>query len=144
MYCSFVCRSDGLYQCEWCNWVYTLRVDKPPKRHCPSAPSVVEAAERLTEETGDPSIIDKAACYSVALARWTAAGFPMRTDEEVREIYETHCNPRDKPCEDFRNDTCRLCGCPVRPEGMAVRNKIKMATERCRKKKWGKSIAEMD
>ena len=67
--------------------------------------------------------------YGSAIQRWIAAGRPVRSDERVREIFDTLC----RPCTHFdaKRQTCRLCGCYVRRSGTAFTNKLKMATERC-------------
>lgn len=74
--------------------------------------------------------------YKEALLRWQRAGRPTRSDEEVEHILETHC----KKCDwyDPEQRRCRGCGCRVTDGGMAVINKLRMATERCPHpaKKW--------
>ncbi len=69
--------------------------------------------------------------YAGALLRWHKAGYPTRTQGEVDRIHEEHC----KPCENNIKGRCKLCGCNVN-RGMALLNKIKMATEKCPVKKW--------
>jgi len=68
------------------------------------------------------------------MRRWIAAGRPKRGDEQIRRIFETIC----RPCEHFdaRRNTCTLCGCRCRPDGTALRNKLRMATEHCPAGKW--------
>ncbi len=70
--------------------------------------------------------------YLEAVAEWIAAGRPVRSDEEVAAIHRVLC----KPCYLCYRNTCRECGCKVRPEGLAVFNKIKMATQHCPRGKW--------
>lgn len=65
--------------------------------------------------------------YKEALKRWHAAGRPVRTDEEVKEILETKC----KTCDWYDDGRCRGCGCRVTSGSIPVLNKIKMATESC-------------
>ena len=67
--------------------------------------------------------------YGKAAAHWIAAGRPVRTDVEVQRVFETFC----RPCEhyDTAAQRCRLCGCRVAPSGPALRNKLKMGTQRC-------------
>ena len=88
----------------------------------------------MAEATGDPGIIAKTAHYGMALVRWAASGFKTRSKEEVQRIYTEYC----LPCENFdpEVDACKLCGCNVRVEGMAIRNKIAMKTEICSDGKW--------
>jgi hypothetical protein len=70
--------------------------------------------------------------YAKAVAEWTAAGMPTRTDEEVTAIFNAFC----KPCSHYIGGGCRLCGCRVNQGNVALTNKIKMKTESCPKKKW--------
>lgn len=125
---------DGLWQCAQCGYVYKIPADKPPIRSCRNAPDLTPIAERLAEETGDPTIVEKIGHYTVALARWSMSGFPTRSKDEVARIYAECC----LPCKQFDSlsDACKLCGCPVRVEGMALGNKIAMGTEECRLGKW--------
>lgn len=75
---------------------------------------------------------DDARNYAKALARWTAAGFPTRTEEEVQRILHERC----EPCESYVEGRCKICRCQVNL-GPAITNKIRMATEDCPKHKWG-------
>jgi hypothetical protein len=95
---------------------------------------LTEAAERLSAEVNDPSIITKAKHYRKALARWAKSGFKCRTAEEVARIYAKHCRPCEK--RDLVADACRICGCSVRTKGMALFNKLAMRSEKCPKGKW--------
>jgi hypothetical protein len=72
--------------------------------------------------------------YKEALLRWQRAGRPTRSSEEIKEIHENIC----KPCSwyDKEQKRCRGCGCKVTKGGMAVTNKIKMATEHCPRGLW--------
>lgn len=72
--------------------------------------------------------------YKEALVRWKKAGYPVRSDAEVKRILETHC----KPCSWYDKDKkrCKGCGCRVSTGSIAVFNKIKMATEHCPKEEW--------
>lgn len=90
--------------------------------------------------------------YSRAVSHWIKAGRPVRSDEQVAEIYSTQC----RPCE-YLNEKgrCRLCGCRVCdvPDEVSstlkpivkllsgtimlgMVNKIRMATESCPVNKW--------
>ncbi len=81
-----------------------------------------------------PNLTTRAKRYSRAVRRWIAAGRPTRSEEEVRNIFETHC----KPCARYneKKQACTICGCRVRRQGLAVLNKIRMATECCPLGKW--------
>jgi len=81
-----------------------------------------------------PGLIRRAISYTEALARWTAAGRPERSDKEVERIFHQHC----KSCSwfDAERQICRGCGCRVAESGVAILNKIKMATENCPRDFW--------
>ena len=81
-----------------------------------------------------PSLVKRAYSYAEAVARWTAAGQPVRPDKEVERIFNSQC----KTCKWFdpERQICRGCGCRVAETGMAVVNKIKMATENCPRELW--------
>lgn len=72
--------------------------------------------------------------YKDALSKWKKAGYPVRTDAQVKEIHENKC----KPCNwyDSEKKRCKGCGCKVTIGSVAVFNKIKMATEHCPKGEW--------
>lgn len=65
--------------------------------------------------------------WMAAIVKWTKAGRPIRSDEEVEKIYREIC----KPCDQFADDRCKVCRCGVKASGMSVLNKIKLATEHC-------------
>jgi hypothetical protein len=82
-----------------------------------------------TEEKEYPSVPIQLNNYRLAVTRWIKAGRPKRTDEEINNIYENHC----KKCDwyDAKSSRCKGCGCRVVPKGLALVNKLKMATEHC-------------
>lgn len=84
-----------------------------------------------------PPIVKRIGSWAKAVARWVEAGRPCRSDEEVKRIFDTFC----EPCEHLQasKQSCNLCGCKVRRNGAAFLNKIRMATERCAlvPPKWG-------
>jgi hypothetical protein len=65
--------------------------------------------------------------YAKAVRRWNDAGRPVRSQQRVREIYERHC----RPCMFFNDGHCSICKCHCNTSGVALANKLKMATERC-------------
>lgn len=81
-----------------------------------------------------PNLRTRILTYTEAVAKWITAGRPERSDEEVQRIFQEHC----EPCSwrKRRSNICRGCGCRVAAYGMAVLNKIKMATEHCPREKW--------
>jgi hypothetical protein len=72
--------------------------------------------------------------YASAVVRWLAAGRPERGAAEVARIYEDLC----RPCERFDggSQSCTACGCKIRRDSGALRNKIAMRTESCPLAKW--------
>lgn len=70
--------------------------------------------------------------YAKAVARWIKAGRPVRPRDEVARIYDTIC----QPCEYFNGKNCKICGCRVARDGLALRNKLALGSEHCPKKKW--------
>lgn len=90
------------------------------RRHCVTPPPQ-PMAQRLTR-------------YAASLARWLAAGRPVRDEAEVRRILADCC----EPCAKFRDGVCLACGCRVNASRRGWQNKIAMATEACplRPPKW--------
>jgi len=74
------------------------------------------------------------AAYGRAFGRWLAAGRPCRSPEEVDRVYRTVC----RPCAYFlaTKSRCKICGCRVNAQRLALANKIAMGTEHCPKRKW--------
>ncbi len=84
--------------------------------------------------------------YAEAIARWIAAGRPIRTDTQVDQILNQHC----RQCQWFQDSRCHheQCGCRVVEAKEETRtfaglilpramlNKLRMATERCPVTKW--------
>jgi len=101
----------------------------PIRPEAEAAPSATDAPP-----PEPPSLVRRAASYAGAVARWTAAGRPERSDKEVERVFHQFC----KTCDWFDPDKqiCRGCGCRVAEGGYAVQNKIKMATENCPRDLW--------
>lgn len=67
--------------------------------------------------------------YVKAIARWKAAGSPVRPQEEIDRIYAI-C----EACPHFSNEKrphCKLCGCSLSKLPDGLRNKVAMSTESC-------------
>ena len=92
-------------------------LDVPP----PYPPAVPQ--EPIPETPHPPTILEMAANFTGAMARWTAAGFPV-VSAEVAEQRLTAC----QACENWQPvmglGRCKLCGC--------FGFKLWLATERCR------------
>lgn len=71
--------------------------------------------------------------YAAALTRWTAAGRPTRTDEEVAVIVKL-C----EDCKHYKSDEkrCKICGCKINTSMLPIINKSRMGNTHCDKKKW--------
>jgi hypothetical protein len=71
--------------------------------------------------------------FGRAYAKWMQAGQPVRTQEEIDQIFETHC----RSCEHFKplkhrpgRGHCRLCGCRCKNKRKFM-NKLAWRTEQC-------------
>ncbi len=125
----FVCTICGL------PWEDRYRRGKPPIRACkgPQAASAVQqkvaAAQAAAAKLG--WAWDDARRYMRALAAWTRAGCPTRTDAEVER-----CLQRCYQCPFWRDEgRCAACRCRIN-RGPALFNKIRMASEDCPKGFW--------
>lgn len=132
------------WKCSRCNHVVAVRGPKPPHRKCRRGSRHIcrsEDLEKLAEATGDHTLLERGGRWAKAVAKWTAAGWPVRADEEVAA-----CHAVCQICEkyDHSKQTCKVCGCKVTAKGMAIRNKAKMATEDCVRGKWPKLITNTD
>jgi len=74
-----------------------------------------------------PSLMTRAKNYLAARKIWVAAGKPLREDEEIKRIYNTHC----KNCKYYTNNgyACSQCGCYINDTNGW--NKIAWATTHC-------------
>jgi len=115
----------GLWICTQCGWVYPRNSAKPPRRNCPNAPDLTPVYEEASHKLGVTLVDVKH--YGQAIVTWSKAGWPTRSQEEVERIFRQHC----KPCENNIDGRCKLCRCCVNTNRIALRNKIKMATEHC-------------
>ena len=119
------------------------------KRPCKKAPKPCEGCrdeeKRLIAEMRKshpkikvpeyPAVWAQLMSWKEAIKKWREAGRPKRTDEEVAEIKEKFCN---ESCSWFdpEKNRCKGCGCKVTDGGVAVLNKIRMATEHCPRELW--------
>jgi hypothetical protein len=123
-------------QCAQCD-----KSEPPAAMPLPPRPNITKPhrhrRDRTTSDEAppkEPSLAKRILTYTEAVAEWIAAGRPERTDEEVQRIFKEHCekcNWRKR-----RSNICRGCGCRVVSYGMAVTNKLKMATQHCPRSKW--------
>lgn len=80
-----------------------------------------------------PGILKRAGRYTAAVARWTAAGSPTRTQAEIDGLL-TIC----QTCRQYnaQHAACAKCGCSVNSQASGLANKLAMATEHCPLGKW--------
>jgi hypothetical protein len=139
MDCIFALNADGKLHCTVCGWTYPREPNadpaKWPKRNCPSPEAIkADAESEATARAGADKLgvsWSDARHYLAALAAWGKAGFPAREQSEVERIERELC----RPCAEYLDGRCKACGCRV-TLGPALTNKIRMATERCKKGKW--------
>lgn len=74
----------------------------------------------------DMSWFEKLKNYSNARTKWINAGKPLRTEEEIKMIFDTYC----KTCPFLENNNCKLCGCNIKRQGVHL-NKLAWSTEQC-------------
>ena len=81
-----------------------------------------------------PRAAELVANYWKAVKRWVAAGRPTRSKKDVKGIHADFC----AKCNwyDEESSRCKGCGCSVKPKGIAMLNKIEMATEHCPQRFW--------
>ena len=104
------------------------RYDTLVKQWLPQLKQFIDNA-KTTEKTA--SLPKQLSNYAKAIARWTTAGQPKRTDEEVASILMI-C----KACSYFTGKSCMVCGCRINVSKRAAFNKARMSTENCPKGKW--------
>ncbi len=86
------------------------------------------------ETTDRQNYVKLAYRYGRALSRWIKAGRPIRNEDEILDIFTTHC----QGCEylDENYGRCKICGCHVGTATSPLLNKIAMGTEHCPEGKW--------
>jgi len=77
-----------------------------------------------------PSLVIRGWNFAAAMARWTLAGMPRRTQEEIDERLAI-C----QACDFLQNDHCTKCGCAC-VESNRLINKLSLSTENCPDGKW--------
>ncbi|MBS0205011.1 MAG: hypothetical protein JSS49_19055 [Planctomycetes bacterium] len=80
--------------------------------------------------TEPPSLLIRGWNFATAMARWTLAGLPRRTQAEI-DTRLAIC----QSCEFLRHDHCTQCGCACVEQNRLI-NKLALATETCPLGKW--------
>jgi len=82
----------------------------------------------MNESAENSKMVRLLPCQVRTLSRWIKAGRPVRTPDEIRNIYEI-C----KQCKAFDAvaKSCKYCRCRVNDHGNPLLNVIAIATERC-------------
>ena len=97
--------------------------------------SKMDDAQSGAEKLGDPSLIDKGRHYVVALAKWTRAGYHVRSPEDAAAC-EAICKSNECGQYDAETEACKICGCGTSSRRWAIFSKTKMATEVCPRGSW--------
>jgi hypothetical protein len=88
------------------------------------------SAVRQSSVSQEPPLLIRGWNFAAALARWTLAGLPRRTQVEI-EARLAIC----QACEFLKNNHCGKCGCACNEKNRLI-NKLALATERCPIGKW--------
>lgn len=77
-----------------------------------------------------PTLLIRGWNFTAAMARWTLAGMPRRTQAEIDERLAI-C----QACPFLQNNHCTKCGCACVEQNRLV-NKLALATEKCPEGRW--------
>ena len=77
-----------------------------------------------------PPLIVRGWNFATAIARWTLAGMPRRSQAEI-DARLAIC----QACPFLQNDHCTKCGCACVEQNRLI-NKLALATEKCPEGKW--------
>lgn len=77
-----------------------------------------------------PSLLIRGWNFARAMSRWTLAGMPRRTPEEIADRLAI-C----QACEFLQNDHCSKCGCACVEKNQLI-NKLALSTETCPEGRW--------
>lgn len=123
--CPFRLNADGFWECPQCERPYSIKLDKPPKRDCPRAPSIVEAAKKL----GIPE--NEIGRYASMLQQWQAEDCPIRDPGEIDWIHENLCLPCESHVGDCRLGKCGKGACKKRSHSIELKYMLRMETACC-------------
>ena len=95
-----------------------------------------DLTELRIEVGGERNLSQLWATWQKAIMRWKEAGKPVRTEAEMEERLAI-CRDCNHYAKRFGTlGYCSVCGCGVSKVRIGPLNKIRMATEKCPKKKW--------
>lgn len=116
--------SGGVWECDLHERCAPLAIVSVEGVCCVNCPDYERASE--------PGLIRLAINYSSAVAAWTVAGMPTRTQEQVNTLFAicNSCPFLSRPPKGAAH--CGKCGCPVNTRiDDPTKNKLAMATESC-------------
>lgn len=98
-----------------------------------------------------PGYMAKLVGFTISFKDWALAGFPRRDPDEVRELFNTYCNPSGHRCEQYDPDArtipivgikgvCLGCGCHVSSNPAELLNALTIPTKSCPMGKFGASV----
>lgn len=94
-----------------------------------------DTRRKCTGSTIPATVRQKVTRYAMAVARWVAAGSPVRTDDDVATLLAIcHACPTSR--YDAARGACNRCGCKVNVSSQGLVNKLRMATESCPDGHW--------
>jgi hypothetical protein len=102
----------------------SARIRAQIEKGCTGEPSISEEPKQL------PPFLIRGVNFASAMARWVAAGRPMRTQSEIDERLAI-C----QACPELVDNHCAKCGCAC-VETNQLMNKLALATEKCPLGKW--------
>jgi hypothetical protein len=125
MKCDFV-TFDGIhFKCKYCG--IELRFTE----YQYSAPVYICNRAISPDTQGSFSgFIKKVQNFISATIQHIAAGSPMCNEETIKDRYDI-C----QKCEHFRNNSCNLCGCPLKRHRTYI-SKLAWADQKCPINKW--------
>jgi len=129
--------TDGV--CDACPFTVLKHVKPCTKIPAPCVECREKEREMMAKQVPTPefpSLMVQLITWKEAVRKWRAAGRPNRTDEQVAEIKNKFCNKVNCSWFDPEKNRCKGCGCKVTNGGVAVLNKIRMATEHCPREMW--------
>jgi hypothetical protein len=118
-------------ECEGLRQTINILESSGQKSHADSLRGMLsECGSTLDLHPELPPLLIRGWNFASALARWTAAGMPRRTQQQINERL-TVC----QACPELIDNHCRQCGCAC-VETNQLMNKLALKTEVCPLGKW--------